>query len=134
MCNVFLFSTDSPTTEIYTYCHTPALHDALPSYSSLWRNQLDDACRYAQAAMEHPLDTAGSTVEGLDPRVTSLAHLSWAYWRMNRISDALAVSRQSVELAQLHDSHDTLCFALAFAAMLHRFLGNPETDRKRVVL
>lgn len=97
---------------------------------SLWRNQLDDACRYAQAAMEHPLDTAGSTVEGLDPRVTSLAHLSWAYWRMNRISDALAVSRQSVELAQLHDSPDTLCFALAFAAMLHRFLGNAETTAR----
>src|SRR3546814_10398815 len=63
---------------------------------SLWRNQLDDACRYAQAAMAHPLDAAGSTVEGLDPRVTSLAHLSWAYWRMHRISDALAASRQLV--------------------------------------
>lgn len=97
---------------------------------SLWRNQLDDACRYAQAAMAHPLNTAGSTIEGLDPRVTSLAHLSWAYWRLDRISDALAVSSQSVELARSHDSPDTLCFALAFAAMLHRFLGNAEiTDR-----
>src|SRR3546814_18256961 len=32
---------------------------------SLWRNQLDDACRYAQAAMEHPLDTAGRPSKGL---------------------------------------------------------------------
>ncbi|NYT86128.1 AAA family ATPase [Pusillimonas harenae] len=94
---------------------------------TLWRNQLDDACRYARAAIGHPTATTGSTIEGLDPRVTSLAHLSWAYWRLEQVSDALAVSRQSVKLAQSRNAPDTLCFALAFAAMLHRFLGQTDS-------
>src|SRR5690606_34915993 len=58
------------------------------------------------------------------PLVTTLAHLSWAYWRLGRKADAQAVSRQSVELARIQGSPETLCFALAFAAMLQRFLGN----------
>src|SRR3546814_12977154 len=29
-CFFFLFFNDTPTTEIYTYCHTLSLHDALP--------------------------------------------------------------------------------------------------------
>src|SRR5690606_17207427 len=66
---------------------------------TLWRNQLDDACRYAQAAVDQPAGSCRGTPEGLDPRVTSLAHLSWAHWRANRIGQALAASRQSLEMA-----------------------------------
>src|SRR3546814_15675917 len=32
---LFFFFNDTATTEIYTYCHTLALHDALPIYAPL---------------------------------------------------------------------------------------------------
>ncbi len=94
---------------------------------TVWRNQLDEACRYAQAAVEQPAGACRGTLEGLDPRVTSLAHLSWAHWRAKRVSMALAASRQSLEMARARDNPDTLCFALAFAALLHRFLDDADT-------
>ncbi|MGB6102641.1 MAG: AAA family ATPase [Pusillimonas sp.] len=94
---------------------------------ALWRNQIDTACRYALAATAQPDTALDSTLEGLDPRVTSLAHLSWAYWRQGRNSEAHAVSRRSIALARKLDNPDTLCFALGFAAILQRFLGNVES-------
>lgn len=91
---------------------------------SLWTNRLDDACRFAQAAVDQAIGPARDTSEGLDPRVTSLGHLSWALWRLGRNDKALAASRNSLTIARASDNPDTLCFALAFAAMLHRFQGN----------
>ncbi len=93
---------------------------------ALWRNQIDTACRFAQAATTTPQTVSYSTLEGLDPCVTSLAHLSWAYWRQAKMQDALAVSRRSVELAQSLNNPDTLCFALGFASILHCFLKEPH--------
>lgn len=91
---------------------------------SLWTDRLEDACRFAQAALNQPIGNARDASEGLDPRVTSLAHLSWALWRLGRNEKALAASRKSLYLARASDNPDTLCFALAFAAMLHRFQRN----------
>src|SRR3546814_21109090 len=34
VCVIVLFLNDTATTEIYTYCHTLSLHDALPIWSS----------------------------------------------------------------------------------------------------
>src|SRR3546814_15959833 len=34
-CSSFFFLNDTATTEIYTYCHTPSLHDALPIWENL---------------------------------------------------------------------------------------------------
>lgn len=67
------------------------------------------------------------TLEGLDPRITSLAYLSWVYWRQHQTDNALAASHQSLVLAQSLDNPDTMCFALGFAAMLQRFLGDTKT-------
>lgn len=91
---------------------------------ALWTNRLDDACRFAQATIDQPIGNARDSSEGLDPRVTSLAHLSWALWRRGRNEKALAASRKSLSIARASDNPDTLCFALSFAAMLHRFQGN----------
>lgn len=93
---------------------------------SLWRNQLEEACQFAQEAVEQPL-SAQETSEGLDPQVTSLAHASWALWRLDRAKEALAASNQSIEIARARQNPDTQCFALAFGAMLHRFLGDADT-------
>ena len=92
---------------------------------TLWRNQLDETRRYAHAALRQP-DTSRRTLEGLDPRTISMAHLSWAHWRAGHIGEALTASRQSVKMARTHGSPDTLGFALAFAGLLHRFLGNVD--------
>src|SRR3546814_15694143 len=35
----FFFFNDTATTEIYTYCHTLSLHDALPIYLRLFRHR-----------------------------------------------------------------------------------------------
>src|SRR5690606_33346526 len=91
---------------------------------SVWRNQLDEACRYAHAALQQPVELDPDASEGLDPHVTSLAHLSWALWRLGRVQEALATSQKSILLARSRDNPETICFALAFAAMLQRFLGN----------
>ncbi|WP_397473141.1 AAA family ATPase [Pusillimonas sp.] len=91
---------------------------------SVWSNRLEKACHFAKAAMELPGGAFRDASEGLDPHVTSLAHLSWALWRLERIDEALAASNESVKIARTHKNPDTLCFALAFAALLHRFLGN----------
>src|SRR3546814_7933161 len=72
---------------------------------ALWRNQIDDACRYARAAIAQPGIASRSTLEGLDPRVTSLAYLSWVYWRQHRTSDALAASRRDRKSTRLNSSH-----------------------------
>lgn len=112
---------DSGDSRLLMQAHSAAVNICV------WRNQLKEACRHAQAAVAQPATaTARITLEGLDPRVTTLGHLSWTYWRLNKTTDALMSSRQSVELARSLDNPDTLCFALGFAATLHRFLGNAE--------
>lgn len=91
---------------------------------SLWSNRLEKACDFARAATELPGDAFRDASEGLDPKVTSLAHMSWALWRLGRVNEALVISGESVQMARSHKNPDTLCFALAFAALLHRFRGD----------
>ena len=93
----------------------------------LWSNKLEEACHFAEAALALPVGALRDASEGLDPQVTSLAHMSWALWRLGRIDEAQAASTESLHLAAAHKNPDTLCFALAFAAILHRFLGNADT-------
>jgi len=94
---------------------------------ALWRNEIDAACDYADMAMTlaHG-DAFATTLEGPDPRVTSLAHLSWARSRQGRPNEARQAGRRAIELAQRLDNPDTMCFALGFAAMQERFLGKTD--------
>src|SRR3546814_12527309 len=45
VCLVSFFFNDTATTEIYTYGHTLALHDALPIWPACFRQKTDDADR-----------------------------------------------------------------------------------------
>jgi len=94
---------------------------------ALWRNQIDDACHYALAALELPDSASQDTLEGLNPHVTSLAYLSWARWHQGRIDEALEASQRALARAAALDSPDSRCYALGFAGMLQRLLGNIES-------
>lgn len=91
---------------------------------ALWRNRLTDACHYALAALDLPEVAPHDTLEGLNPHVTSLAYLSWIHWRQGNIREAQAFSDHALALADAQDSPDSRCYALGFAGMLQRFLGN----------
>lgn len=91
---------------------------------ALWRNRLTDACHYAREALDLPEVAPHDTLEGLNPHITSLAYLSWAHWRQGDIREAQAFSDHALALADAQASPDSRCYALGFAGMLQRFLGN----------
>src|SRR3546814_10860713 len=76
----FFFFNDTATTEIYTYCHTLSLHDALPSSASA-----SGTCPSASAARCSPYATierygaASSPAAGISPRTWS-ARSSASRW------------------------------------------------------
>lgn len=110
-------------------CGSPVLCSAAYSASAniaLWRGHLEPACRYAEAAVAqwrtfHSAQP-GESMDGHDPRVASLAHLSWARFAQGREEEALEVSQRALELAKTLNDPDSLGFALFFAATLHRFI------------
>ena len=103
---------------------------------ALWRNQPADAIHYGTQCLaqlsEAPVGV--SHHDRLCPRVTSLAHMSWAWSRLGDPDKAKQASQSSLQFADALDRPNNQCFALFFAAMLDSFDGNIDavktyTDR-----
>lgn len=93
---------------------------------ALWRGQLEQACHCAEAALASPSAPHPAALDGHDPHVASLSHLSWARSRQGRTQEARNASTRSITLAETLDHPDSLCFALVHAALLHCFLRDPS--------
>ena len=94
---------------------------------AVWRNELDLAVQYAHAGLAQSDGLPHqNTIDGPNPLVAILAHLSWAYSRQGKINEAREASRLSIKLSGSQDSPDTACFALFFAAVLESFWDNAD--------
>jgi tetratricopeptide (TPR) repeat protein len=105
----------------------PFLHSYATSAAAniaLWQGRLEDACRYAEAAVAGHVEPqrGDRRLDGHDPRVAGYAYTSWARFAQGRVRDATEASARSVALARTLDHPDSLCFALVHAATLRRFM------------
>src|SRR3546814_9658015 len=107
---VVLFFNDTAPTEIYTYCHTLALHDALPSY---WRpdnrgcrRRHPPACRGRRCGCRARggRRTRESGSCHVRPRPRSEAHTSELQSLM-RSSYAVVCLKQNNRPTDHHDAH-----------------------------
>src|SRR3546814_12217772 len=67
MC-VFFFFNDTATTEIYTYCHTRSLHDALPIYDikgEHWQLTAGWRSRFSHCLCFNPVDARSAAYNPL---------------------------------------------------------------------
>lgn len=106
----------SKDTNLLSYAHSANANIAL------WRGEFERACYSAETALASPINPLHPPLDGYDPHVSSLAHLSWARSRQGRIQEAREASERSIALAQTLEHADSLCFALIHAALLHSFL------------
>ncbi|VTS02810.1 atp synthase subunit beta : Protein kinase OS=Gemmatimonadetes bacterium KBS708 GN=J421_0248 PE=3 SV=1: Pkinase: AAA_16 [Gemmata massiliana] len=67
---------------------------------------------------------------GQDPGVACLAFGAVALWLLGEPEEAIARSRDAVQLARDGSQPSTLVLALHFAAVLHQFRGDPDAVRE----
>jgi tetratricopeptide (TPR) repeat protein len=108
---------DGNDAELLAYAHSANAN------VSLWRGEIDTACRHAEIAIaSSPKTKRLDRLGGHDPHVSSLGHLSWARFYQGQNRKALAASRRSIEVAQQLSDPDSTCFALVYAGELRRFM------------
>jgi DNA-binding SARP family transcriptional activator len=98
-----------------------------------WMARHDEAFAHLEQAVEigrslsspHLVRTYGE-----DTGISSRAFQSWIHWIQGRPATALAVAQATVTGARELGHAHTLGFALAFAAVLHRFMRQPQQAAK----
>nr|WP_315463341.1 AAA family ATPase [uncultured Rhodoferax sp.] len=65
---------------------------------------------------------------GEDTAISSLSFCAWIHWLQGRPATAIQTARTAVAQARALQHAHTLGFALTFAAVLHRFLDQPDAS------
>src|SRR3546814_11129859 len=97
----FFFVNDTATTEIYTYGHTLARHDALPSYQRTAREPLQHAKQHERVERARHAAQEREDTEA-DDRIDEPAHGAEAHREPAGERHADRVDRKSTRLTSSH--------------------------------
>jgi predicted ATPase len=96
---------------------------------ALWAGRLLDACAHCERAIAL-YDAQGQRSDLLtsseEVGATARVYASWTYWLLGYPDRALRVRDEALAIAQEARHPNTLAFAYAFAAALHKLRGEPE--------
>lgn len=101
----------------YTLCNT-----------LMWLGQFDQARHYAELVMrdyQPENETAHRQQFGENPYINAGSHLSWILWFNGETEQAQAMSAAMLAAADQLAHPYSQCFALCFASVLQRWMGQP---------